>query len=811
MLRVVKEVALAATPGRADTLELADVIKVLLALVESPLRREEARIGKIREWELRWVEKDTPGEVLALLELLTELLWLQVPRDIDPIVDGWLQRIPTTAAEHVRKTRERLKLQEALVSPESPQEDATIELRDASERLRHRMWKSFLWCEWDALNECREELVGDTPFDSPVARILYELLNRTRFECEYGDPQEIGLTRRLVHIYSSTASAFDEVRQKRCWLQLGKLWKRGDAASSSDQLARCLRLATWCELAALRSWDISSWLEATQQAADICLYACFHEPAGHRWAADAARLSVLSLSVGHRDDLLRKAVLLADRTNGDDRARLAKTVAATRPAEWYAAMNMFSWLSDAIPEAVLPEIVEWSKKVAAFPQRRLRGWKLFPLEFWGDIIGRVEDNEGLCKQLHPTIMKYASAPAIWASDKKGALRQYLKHAPEPLATEMIEAMFKTDGVDETDNGRRWGIVYEAAMEREELRTRFRDELAENARTLLDRYHLRFVENPEANPGPIDDPELRSWCCNQIEGHVDAVLARVSASMMSFGSRFNGAALRLVSWRSVDSDFIDKLVAGADHEWASVRDASELIHYLAHISLAADEEILNKLLGATVRWLSSPPRPRPSVRIRRAPQHDDTHGTESQADIEFALAHLAMRLVDMRPDDLGAQLGDWVATQALSVAPEALAAMLYVALRSGLAQEGSRGVVLVGVALGLLDRAANLSSSAKADHVRQCLHISAEVTEPSSEEWSVANGQNEEARELFLDGLARTVDKLHTFADPDVRLECARVLKNWKLSDSIPPGLSRCLERLRGDARARVRHELRGLS
>jgi len=857
MLSVLKEVEDKSRPTDSDAQELSSLVKCLLGLLDSPLS-QDVEVDGLREPHFRWLRDDSAVESSALLCLLIEFLWLRGRADNawQEIGDYWSERAPDAVRSNLKKLMRRLESQRPLVDPES---DASVEHTrpgEPSEARRHDLWQNMLVGDWDRFDKSMRALAADEPFGSPVAQALYELEmkfpepiyggvlvpeialeagppSKRRMEAptqnapqertdagekgkprkapgldrRFGDARVVGITRWQSHVYSGRAYAFDRVRFDTCCRQLEYLWRHGSEAISESQRSSCVRLALLSELSALRRWDVSSWLDSVGLQASVCLEAARHDDPAHLWSSNAMRLSVLGLSVGQRDTLVTKTALALDKAPEEVRARVARMLAKTRPIEWYGAMTVLEWMSDAIPEHVLPEIAQWSVRVAEFPHNRLRGWKLFPLEFWGYILGRTQNTEKLCEILHPAMQRYASSPLVWSSDKQGALRKYLQNAPLPLAGETIDDMFKLASLDDSDDSRRWGLAYEACMNRSDLRDRFKEALFSTARTPLEKYYARFVRDPDIPEGPVDDDELRSWCRQELMSQASVVTDRKEASPIPFGGGLNHRVLRLVVWRASDADIIDKLVQGAEDSRAYDHEASRFIHYLAGLSWNDSAEFAERLSGILVRWLEHPPQPRVFMPRFRG-KSETAAERESNPDVLYALSHLGVRLVSKCAQNVQDRLAEWASANVLQVPPHALGLGLFIAARIGLGLDGAGGVSVVETAVAYLNRAVNLLLQDETEALQQCLRVLADITSPGIRDWTIDDATNHEAKSVLVRAFTRTILQSYRSSDPQVRLQCARVLGNLESEGATPAQLSTCAKELRNDARARVRSAFR---
>ena len=73
------------------------------------------------------------------------------------------------------------------------------------------------------------------------------------------------------------------------------------------------------------------------------------------------------------------------------------------PVEWADAYTALKMFSDAIPEALLPDVATWSADLE-ITQLRLRSHHLSRLAFWGDILGYVAQPSELVSLLKPALI-----------------------------------------------------------------------------------------------------------------------------------------------------------------------------------------------------------------------------------------------------------------------------------------------------------------------------------------------------------------------------------------------------------------------
>jgi len=471
--------------------------------LQDPINRHETE--QLMNFPAEWIYKRCSAvEDIAILNFAIELVWTR-----DPFGDSWQKLAQSWAAAapsesqlalSLLQTADRLRYQTYLTRARWPEGDQPSNPK-ASQHPMAEGFEQLLSCEWEKLDRLIKSLVPHVRVDDSSYPALFRLIHASRMErhihlpeSQRGnvDDQVISLNRYRASTSRQPALVYESYRQQ-LFLDSSLRLSRAESGGTGDRLS-CLRLSMLEELSALRNWDLIAWRDSIRHQADASLdVARFKE-------IDFAKLgivnSVRALSVPDekKESRFRDAVELMDVARQQDREEIVGELLRTRPIEWPVVYRTFVHLSDAIPEAMLPEIAKWSVLLETTTHRvsfLQHTW----LKFWNDIIGYSGNAASLVDDLAPALLRASRLPIAWHDEQvESLLRKVLIHARLPFAQEIFETLSTLPQCDSRFESIRWSILFNASIRRPEFREVCIDWLSEHAGDdPVKKHHLKRTE------------------------------------------------------------------------------------------------------------------------------------------------------------------------------------------------------------------------------------------------------------------------------------------------------------------------------
>jgi hypothetical protein len=433
--------------------ELARILNAVVNLIKEPLYEAPNIQDDLWKAELRWLSDENQTEGITLLVFAIELLWRHRLSNMDSSwsdlaanwwakASGFGRLAPLSGA--LRNVVARLGVQQKIVWPGISGQDPEgwRDQDNGFEVQIYRTWKAWVARDWDTFDLLLKNLVPSTSMESVHAVPLWRLHDMARgvkshplysaYWKDRGDPQVLGLTRMRERVLAGGYIAFQEIRDRALKNYLAAVWREGSAENKATERFHCVRLAILNQIAALRIWDLASWLHTAKLISEIFLEIASKDDRGGFFAREAIWWTVLALYLRENDPFLKRAISLLERTDIIYMRTLVQGLILSRPIEYGHAMYVLSELSDAIPEDLLSTVAEWWVTCVQFPNHYIHPLRNQQAFFWGKILPYLSDAEPICRILHPGMILVSQAIAVWDEDKPGMIKAYLTKAPLDL-------------------------------------------------------------------------------------------------------------------------------------------------------------------------------------------------------------------------------------------------------------------------------------------------------------------------------------------------------------------------------------------
>ena len=400
-------------PGTHDRV----LLSTLFATVENPL--SPAPTEPLLTLPDDWLAlRSYATEDVSALSLAVEFAWYT-----NPAGDAWRQLVatwhekcpaPSPLAGTLQALEQRLETQATLgIGGEQGQLKARATSTVAGEAaVFERCWRAFLDCEWDLLASLIKKLGVSTQVNTNEYFRLFGLIHFSRSFREQPDPQFLSLSRRWYGASRLPSQVFNDFRSHSLTRNSLKLYQQAHPVQGAYERWKCLVLAMLGQLSALRSWDLGRWYGAVSQQSDAHLeLARFGDPMHAMYGISSAVLALRSIEEG-KNPQADEAIQLLDRLPPGSLTDLVRWLLARRPVEWWSAFQVVSYLSDAIPEPMLPEVARWSNDLS-LSCKRLMGMSITYLGFWEKILRFVPRAPELVEVLRPAILQECTRPRSW--------------------------------------------------------------------------------------------------------------------------------------------------------------------------------------------------------------------------------------------------------------------------------------------------------------------------------------------------------------------------------------------------------------
>jgi hypothetical protein len=666
-----------------------------------------------------------------------------------------------------------------------------------------RCWQAFLDCDWTLLDQLIQQLSATTRTDTNDYFPLFSLIRYSSPFRQGTGSQSLSLSRRAYSLSRQPGQVFTDFRSHSFTSNAIRLRLQAQPIQGADERWKCFLLAMLGQLSALRSWDIGRWFEAVGQQADAHLeLARFGEPVHAMYGLSSAVLALRAVEKG-KHPLAERAVLLLDLLPTERRTDFVRWLLQRRLVEWRGAHSVLAVLSDAIPEPMLPDVARWSTALA-LSEKRLWGWSLSYIDFWGDILPHVPHAPSLIEILLPAVLQACATPPMWQIASE-AIAQCMVAADGPVARQIGDQLLATlvpPTSPEADL--RWSIVFQACDGRRELLTSYEGYLLAPPGDTPVRTHLvrRIVENVPPSTS-IDDPSLRDWLRAQARAHCARLLSPGHEAGI-FPPPFPPPDFRLTTWPAEEPELVGDMLKVADAPQVWYVNKVSIIDGLRQLTRELPERAVDRIAEVALRWLqdglpgSGPP---PSGPLSTA--HLEGFDVSTTAP---ALLSLVETVLFRLPDQTADPIAEWLTAQGIRTPADAadivFLLMARLALRAG------------GDARGLIGLTEVVVEHTAASDPTRCILTFAYLLAPQDGSRSlIVRTIRSAACKTMLRFWQRRLQEYARHHLPRVRLAAAQALRAWQEQASehaalaLPDSLQEAITILSQDARASVRWTL----
>jgi hypothetical protein len=816
-------------------------------------------------------------EDTALLELCVELLFILDPwsQPWESVLSKWQRLVPCSYCGKLERLQRRLDAQRSLLYPDAQNSDPphADDRFSASDKERYILWRARLENDWDALEKvlarevigphlaktntsdlesdeqqidpksdkqktdfefaARESTVSKvrnkvdtsrpdnddqpptTEFGTRGAKARNDFIHSSAFYIE-SDDQIVRLTRGSL--MESKWPERSSVRTSRFYKQLSSLQSK-NARRESRSRTDCFRLVMFSKISALRDWNLSAWMEASQQEALACQALLrFGELDGGTRAEFAIRAFESISRAGSLDAKNPEHVhfsQLIDTAPQAEKIKLVQRLTQIKPYAWDRIPQAWALLSDAMPEDSLAQVAEWSLDYSEWKKKNDQFGDLGWFSFWGDIFEYLAENHEIFTSLFPIMEKIAGDPVLWRVDfgRKDVVTHYLRFAPFDLAKKIAEKMFSRELCkDGDDHDIRWSIIYNAAHRRKELREHFRDHLIKTVSTVSQKVYLRFLQEDIDVESKEDDPELRKWILDRTKEWAGNILKRSKGKPRSFGEGPPTARIPHVIWPrdSIPQDLLQKLISVVDDERSEMNEPASALRHLDAFLRAKPDSTIPILREPILNWLKSDWQ---EEQTRGNQRLNSFFGGGNKEDRLCALLLLASSLAEFNHIESGAALVGCLRERRFQYPVMAMYPLTEICVLLGLQETKYMDLFdVVDFMNAMLLRAEAQGDAASGEHpaMLRILNNFANLMDPDNDgPRSIFYAPESEAKERMLEIIGRMLRLHKGHLDVGVRVQVARLSRYWhclKPSEK-PKWYTEVVETLEKDARARVRHAL----
>lgn len=750
--------------------------------------------------------RSTERADVALLTLAVEQTWINAPygRTWQHLAATWSERSERTSAltQSLNELLVRLRFQTYLTFGKWPEGCGIANIPPDVPPLAEA-YSLYVRCEWAALDQCLRTLVPRIRAEDPGYGPLFRLIHFARYYRPGGDSQFLALSRYESWVSHEPRQVHGSFRE-RAFLGHALRLARSQGVGDGDNALSAFRLSLLAELTALRAWNLAAWHDAVGDQSQIAI-----ELANSKVTCDKGYFAktgiikaVRALRANENDARFLGAVERLDKSNIRDREELVADLLSVQPIEWGDAWTALKALCDSIPENSLPDVAKWSVQLET-TDVRFRMQRITWLGFWGDILGYVPDTSELISILAPALIHVCGIPQAWSETEK-ALHEALARGSLDIATEM-GSVLASQNANGSFGSQQWGMLYDACANRPELRERFLPWLrtAAEGDALYQHYIMRMKAGFPRKP--IDDQSLRDYLITESTRLAERT-KRSDTDTISFAPMPAAPPFRLTLWTDTQIPFVADLLSAIESKNGIPREKSGLLQILAAIVETATKGILDLIGMHVVSWFSQGLSSYDPFSRHRNPFSQIVVLGGAPEEIERGLWWLGYALVKRDLQIVNEKLTDETVKGAMSpnVIDLAFATMARLALTAP-TPERLMGLAMTGLNPGL-------TADDTSPMIGRLVHTFASLLD--GDDFSIAKRGDSDAARALLDYWCNRLPLLGESLSVDVRIAVARSLSIWsRLPASyswmtFPAPLAKCLDALKSDARARVRHGAR---
>lgn len=777
-------------------------------LIKEPLAPIDEQIGVLSSLDFGLLDDRGGFQNFVFLEHAIELAWFRAPDKSTwtGLLDTWIGRAPEWCRSRLVNLKIRLLLQTRLTSP-------TVHVRRVSSgesiaesgdlRLAS-LWIHLLNCEGKRLDDAIERIGATESPVSHVARLLFDFHHKNRVRGEFGEPQEVGLTRRRLFTASSPLMVFNELREARLSEILGSLFRQGRIDNAHARF-HAFRLAMLSELSALRLWDYGAWQEAIKAQSEAELEATKWENGSETMAGGAILKGVQSLSYkSQSDDALTRTAL--SRLEFADEATLSGVVerlVEVYPLQEYTAQVALEDLGDLIPSKLWARLAQWGLQFAQHNQQRMSpGWTMKPLAFLTKIVEYAEPACSIWAPLFPEFLKMAANPLLWHDHSPQQLRAWITNAPVEMARQVGLVMVSTEVDDPPLRMQRVRILRDAENYRGDLKDAFSPELRRRATSILE----------IASLGGSTDQLLRKEVKKLL---LEAVGNLVTQAVPDPSSKSITVAPVLfppfdsVDWEDSDVSIIDELVGTVENPRVTSLHVPQLLYCIQSLVRFGPPSFAAFVLPRFASWTEQLPTGRKPEQGPRGPfsSAQINFGQESRGEISSWLGWIGSQLLYKIGEPAAQPIAIWIHKSVLNPERIAIPIMVYAGIPAAVQLPKGPRTDLLAACQTLLARVLlrhKLEPEYGVALANTFFHLGQLMRK---EEHPLVDWNSEDGREsldLLLSKFSLALVEGSISANPDVRASAAGFLLGLRERMTLPPPLQQALDKLRTDNRARVR-------
>lgn len=790
-----------------DTREepVLSVIRACLYMIEQPFADAASTAKELKKHAADWLTRETECEDVVLLTLAVELIWWHRPEGSEwrDTVRLWQSQTYTNVHQELEKTGFRLELQSRLLHGTGISDEDETLLSSVETGMLVKAWDTFLNGDWKALDDVLKQLSNISSFDSPFAVPLFHLHHLSRFYRNALEPQIIGLTRRKVQV--AKTDMFGEMRDGSFYRKLSQLWQMQGSYKGASERFHCFRIAMLNELSAIRGWDLAAWMDgvAQEHSAARELFRFENEPFSSEIALWVVRSGVLSHTFKTDDRVLMRAIQMLDRASDEERAELVGFLLSARKYYWSDVLSAFSLLSDAIPESLLESTANWCNTV----------YQILPfgtspsrvLSIWRDVFGKTSDSDKLCSMVYPIAKMTAHDWRSWGDEEYG-LQEYMISAPIECALGIVDAMFSVTIPDhDSFYLRRWGMVYNTALERREIAQACRKWLVSGAKRPAERLYLSFLYPDFATGTESVEIQVQQQCRESAIGAAQAIAKRNQPSGV-LGGGIDHTMFGHINWPEPEPEMITILMSAVDAPFANSNEISSSLICLSKLVMKGHESHAKMVRKRFLSWLTISPKGTENAwSTRKGPLSAAQINTWGPEEIFIGLCHLAVAMYIRDRRSVAKPIANWIIRNSFVAPLKGNALFFYLTCLISLSSAFTQADFLSCMQTCFM-RSSQRTGEVPPDESKlpRLLGQIKALLKPDSTEPARITIMQDSKRRLLFKTLTSWLAICSRSDDALVRLEIAQIIDYWKHYETLPADLEVIADQLKRDARARVR-------
>jgi hypothetical protein len=795
--------------GKSDEW-LHSIIHEYHFLISQPLASYSDSFKVLQTASLSELGEDHQCEDLILLTHIVELVWFRTVRDAgwEKLVDHWLTKSPTWAKRILLDLKNRLQIQTRLAAPNLHSPPVTVDIvKSLPKEFRLAdLWVQILFNEGKAIDQSIERLNSVTEPDSHIARLLFDVHHSNRFFGQFGEAQEVGLSRRRLLISTSPLLIFNELREARRSEQLAELIKSSEIGFASGRF-HMFTLAMLCELSALRLWDFSAWRDAIEAQGEAYLETCRWKEADAAMAAFGIFLTVQGLGYQpmKQNSLVRNAISRLEFAPESVLSELANWLLMPYPRQKPFAYKCFADLSDLLPEEHWFRWAEWTiSYMEECRQGKHMGGSVNPLSPWTAILKYADSESKVWELFFPEVSRLARNPVVWQVDND-IFDIWLTKAPIELAKKIGLEMLAIPVVDSSWRKRRADILYRAEIDRSELSNAFSQQLIKLAVEPLEILSLGGGKTAEIQTA------AKAQYKQTLEKYIDASVPPPKKKEYAFSIVPNGP-ISMLSWDIGDKPLIESLVSAIGNKSVMSNSLCCLIWCLESLIRVGPVEFAEYVLPKYEEWVKNPPVDIDPMKHLTGPFSAVQFNNKTKPEIYHALGQMAFQLRYKLGTTVDPLILSWLQKSLIAPEPAAIPIMIYVALPAASSVNDAARTDLLTTCQTLL---LHLWSRHQVEE-QAGIHLANAILyigmllqreDHPSGKWNTDEGK--EAVNMLMEKYSPMFVAFSESTHPDVRASIASLLKKLNTWKPLSTEMHAVLDGLCKDNRARVRCRAQG--